>query len=126
MGNRQDWISIVARRKLGRSAEWRWAKWTALPGGYCVWGGVPRPKTRGKNKGSPTWDAPLDECVVLDAEIMAAELEYEDDTNRCCACSGDGQEWSGWSAADGNRYRPCRRCGATGVAPARVQAVPHV
>ena len=114
---RPDFINVVARAKLGKTDEWRWCRWTDIGGGYHVWGGVPRTLTRGKRKGELTWDGPLDQCAVTAREIREAEAAYEAATGACHKCGGDGKEWIGWSCYEGNKYGPCRRCGATGKAP---------
>lgn len=122
MSHRPDFLNIVARSKLGKGDDWRWCKWNAIADGYHVWGGVPRPKKSGPNKGRPKWDDPLDECLVTGREMAEAEAAYEASTGKCRVCGGTGQQWTGWSAKSGNEYRPCTRCGATGRAPEAAEA----
>jgi len=59
------------------------------------------------------------EDVLLDIRDMDAEpFRFEAETGKCADCGGDGQEWRGWSHIGGHKWRPCKRCGATGAAPA--------
>ena len=122
-----NWRERIARKKLGLSDEWEvcaWeAKWEVCAGeaiGFppakdvLVSLGVPRLLKSGKRKGEKTWKDSKDiiKCVVTEAELIAEYAEYERG-GKCCACFGTGEELSGWSKA-GVKYRPCRRCGATG------------
>lgn len=119
MSQRPDFIATVSREKLGMPIEWECYKWEKIgtTDDVLVTGGLPRLITRGPRKGRKTWDGAGAKVVVTQGEIEAAKLAYEAETNRCHRCGGDGQEWCGWSAAEGNRYKPCTRCNATGVAP---------
>lgn len=72
----------------------------------------------GKNKGKTNYKKPIDGTsktyFVLESDIRAWQEEKERRTGLCSDCEATGQRWAGWSAADGNRYQPCKRCNATG------------
>lgn len=46
-------------------------------------------------------------------------LTWEQRTGKCHRCAHDhpGQEWLGWSKAEGDKYRTCPRCKGTNQAP---------
>lgn len=99
---------------------WKAYRCESVEGGFLVRGCVPDGTyPRGKNKGRPRFRRPQSgttkDVIVSDADCDAHVLEYEAD-GKCFDCSGTGQAWFGWSKDAGNRYRDCRRCGATGVA----------
>lgn len=56
--------------------------------------------------------------VITPEEYDQEKAFYERDTGCCFDCRGTKQQWAGWGADTGTRYVPCRRCGATGRAPA--------
>lgn len=70
-------------------------------------------ETKRKN-GKSNWPKPHTQVVVTEGERDAEAARYEREHGRCRKCYGGGQEWGGWSAKDGNWYRPCSRCKATG------------
>lgn len=117
-----NFMEVVARKKVGEVQEWEVFKWEAVGEGehlsYIIEGGVPRLLKSGKRKGKKTWrDSPSKRTVVTKAEIVQAAKDYEAETGNCHVCCGSGQEWAGWSCDEGNKYRDCRRCSATGKAP---------
>jgi hypothetical protein len=83
-----------------------------------VSGGVPRLLKAGPRKGKPTWrDVPTQRAVVTRAELDAEKARYEADTGKCSECMGTGKVLASWSAAEGVKYRPCKRCDGTGERP---------
>jgi len=78
--------------------------------------------TSGKRKGTPVWSEPVDgtlRTIFMDsAKIEETKSIYEAKSGNCSECCGTCTEWAGWSQAEGTKYRPCRKCGATGLAAA--------
>ncbi len=114
------WVE-VAKRKVG-DPKWEWFSSERIgDGDFLMEGGEPRTISKGPRKGHRTWKhlAPHEKkkVVVTQAEIQQAEADYERDTGKCNVCGGSGQEWRGWSRDNGDRFRPCLRCDATGAAP---------
>lgn len=111
---------MAARKKLGLLDTWQAFKWELIgaAGDCLVEGGTPRLLTRGKRKGLPTWSDSTDinKCVVTEAEKAAVLVEYETETGNCSSCWGAGQEWRGWSAAEGTKRATCRKCSGSGKA----------
>jgi hypothetical protein len=108
-------MELAARRKLGRGEDWKACRWEAMTGGAMIDGGVPRILKAGPRKGKPTWKGQPIERVLLNEEDCAREVQlYIAETGNCPVCRGTGHEWRGWSRDDGDRYRPCPRCKATG------------
>lgn len=123
MGFSPNFTEIIARRKLGVGDEWRCAKWTRVgrTPDLVVTLGIPRILTRGPHKGSPSYSgSPFKECVVTDQEDRAERAAFERNSGKCVLCGGDGQQFTQWSRAHGNKFSPCQRCNATGAAPGRV------
>jgi hypothetical protein len=122
-----NFYNETARKKYNLPNDWEWYKMEALGahGKYDavkLTGAVAPKKTRGKYKGRPNWRK-LDkrtECavVITDVDIGLFKAAYERTTFNCHECAGSGQVWCGWSLDDGNRFRACSRCNATGKAPA--------
>ncbi|GAB3305762.1 hypothetical protein [Luteimonas notoginsengisoli] len=119
-----NFVEQVARQKLGVGNDWLMYAWEVVGelehADLIVTGGVPVGLfQRGPRKGRPKWDRKLSQRVVVTrAEERAALLAFEASTGKCSGCQGSGEQWAGWSAESGNRTRPCRRCQASGVAPA--------
>lgn len=89
--------------------------WEAVTGGSMVKGGVGRIITRGPRKGKRSWrGSKTTTVVVTEAEATSAREAYGRETGKCPRCEGSGQAWTGWSVDEGNRYKPCPECGATG------------
>ena len=100
---------VVAIRKA-KTPGWTPCAWERVGDDSLFRGSI---ETRHKN-GKPKWTKPYTAVVVTAAEIDAEEDRYEREHERCRACFGRGTEWTGWSKGEGNRYKPCRRCSATG------------
>lgn len=120
MGDRKiNFTEVVARRKLGVGDDWLMHGWEVVGNtdDLIVRGGVPVGLcSRGPRKGRPKWAGKSDSVVVTRAEERAERLKYEADTGKCHECQGTKETWAGWNCDTGDKYRPCRRCNATGVA----------
>lgn len=107
---RPDHVLSVARRKLNRPTAVM-ASWEALgpldtPDGLRV----------ELADDSETWSNRA--TVLIDIrEEDEEKARFERESGKCHVCGGDGQEWRGWNRETGHRWRPCKRCGATGAAP---------
>lgn len=100
---------------------WQGYVWEAMEGWHLITGEVPDGVyTRGPKKGKPRFRSPGSQhkkkVVVSDTELQQAAAAYEAETGKCWDCKGSGQEWASWSAAEGTKYRTCKRCGGDGKA----------
>lgn len=116
----QDAIDVAAK-KVGIDG-WEGYAWEAADGGSIVRGCVPDGVySKGPRKGQPKFSNPVcgteKTVVVALEELASAAAHHERSTGECWDCKGTGQTWAGWSAADGNRYKTCSRCGGSGSAP---------
>lgn len=121
-------LDEVARRKVSGPEGWAVCAWERIGTGndFVVTGGVPRLLKAGPRKGKPTWrDVPTQKAVVTGAEIEAEKARYEAHTGKCSDCTGKGEVFSSWSAADGIKYRKCQRCDGSGGRP-NVGIEPHL
>lgn len=111
----------VARRKLGVGEDWQTCRWEILGDtrdAVLIEGRVPHGVyTRGPRKGQPKFAPPYQKCVVTDAEIRDERARFELETGSCAECGGTAETWAGWNVNTGDKWRPCRRCNATGKAP---------
>jgi hypothetical protein len=112
-----DWVwhSFESLDHHGREPkDWQY---TMYEGGVYPWA-----KERGKYKGRTNYKRPLpgsEGKFVLDERAYEAWLPtWEERTDKCHLCKGTGQQYMGWSKAEGTKTRDCPRCGATGNAPA--------
>ncbi|WP_320152984.1 hypothetical protein [uncultured Tolumonas sp.] len=122
---RVDFVEMVARRKLNQPEEWELCGWERIgdSNDLIVEGGIPRPLKSGPRKGARTWrDSKISKVCVTDAEEIQEKLNYEKETGKCCKCAGTGSMWYEWHHIDGNKYKACNRCSATGVAPKQSEA----
>ena len=130
MSTRPTHLENHARELLKMPANWRYYRWQRMPEdappNCCthtlVTGAVCSAVfARGPRKGHTNWskrDAATDRSVLIsDEEHNARLLAWEERTGNCHRCGGAGQDWAGWSAKEGDRYRPCPRCAATGKRP---------
>jgi hypothetical protein len=97
---------------------WKWFELNchkdACPPGFTrVIGAVP---IGTKRDGRPKWPKKSESQTLFlsDAEIAEAERIWERENGKCFHCAGTREEWYSWSKDDGNKYRPCGRCKATG------------
>lgn len=108
-----DWYSATVQRLYGKPPEWRWWAWEAVGGGTLVTGAVPVSVSA---NGKPTWPkGDGEKFIVTDAQRVETMRHYEQAEGKCAQCYGHGTRWFGWSRDEGNRYKPCEFCGATGV-----------
>lgn len=127
-----SFFNETVQRLHGVSPEWHWCAIDASgsPGGYIkITGCVPIGRvTRGPRQGRLKWPPKKDmqSFWVHRSDLEESSLMYERDTGNCRVCSGSGQEWCGWHHIEGNKYRPCSRCKATGKAPSASVANPEV
>lgn len=123
MDDKIDFFNVVARKKLGVGADWRWCRSEVIgePGRYdadfLIEGGVPRTLKSGPNKGKRSWrNIRLLKCVVTRRDLVEAQARYEESTGLCHVCQGSKQTIAGSSRTEGTTYRVCSRCGGTGQA----------
>lgn len=115
-----NFIERAARKKLSESESWKMIGWELVgdTGDVIVKGGIPRKLKSGPRKGQDTWrDTEIKKACVTEKEDVIERLLYESETGNCSKCQGTKQMYAGWSAEEGNRYKPCNRCNATGIAP---------
>lgn len=117
-----DLLEQHAREKAGMGPEWAIYKWEAIPEakGSMLTGAVAPPLKAGKRKGKPNWrklDKSTEKRVFITKDEHAVwEAKWQASTGKCLECEGKGRVWTGWSAAEGSRFKPCDVCDATGVA----------
>jgi hypothetical protein len=122
MNARIDHGGNVALRKIGNPEGFTVCGWEVLDDGSVLYRMMREmPRADGERR---KWEGNEKTACVTRAEVIAEMTRHETDTGRCAECDGTTQEWAGWSAYEGNRWRPCRRCGATGKPrlPARTDA----
>jgi hypothetical protein len=118
MGMNVQHAQAVANRKIGSPEGWEWFRFEVVDDGILkLTGGVPTINQRG-NKKWPKMSLCRTSHVIA-AEIDAERERYERETGNCGSCFGEQKEWAGWNLTDGNRYRPCHDCNATGKAETR-------
>lgn len=123
-----DFYNMIAVER-GMPKGWQWYALKALGdpsvtprehAAALVTGGVPGERYKsGKRKGEVNWAKCTNrgELVITFRDYDERAVRWEHETGNCKTCGGDGQEWSGWSAGEGSRYRECTRCKGTGKAP---------
>lgn len=119
MGSHLETVALRKGRAKPEEAMCGWRIVGSNPecGDVLVTFGTFHVLTRGPRKGRRRWNKPLREVVVTEAEVRDEERAYEATSGHCHRCHGKGAEWAGWSAKTGTKTAPCRRCGATGIAP---------
>lgn len=110
-----------ARELLELPPEWEAFRWEVKGRGVYIEGAVPNGVfKRGPRKGHTNWklrDKATEAAIIISDDQHNRWLtNWEATTGQCYLCIGTTQEWAGWSAKDGSRYRPCTRCDATGLA----------
>lgn len=112
-----DRMVEIARRKLGGDPGLKWVSAKAVTGGFLIEMGKPtRTYAKGPRKGKDDWrKVETKQAIVTKEETEATELAYEAE-GKCSNCDGEGRESAGWSAAEGTKWRECRRCKGTGKA----------
>jgi hypothetical protein len=114
-----------AREMVGLGGDWDFYKLECLgnPGqtiGYQITGAIAPLVTRGKRKGRRNWEA-KDKATIRSVCIAKTDHEqwldqWEHRTGKCANCDGSGQTLASCSVIDGTTYRPCSKCGGTGLA----------
>lgn len=109
-------VTNLAIKKAGIEG-WMWYQWRSLENdeAHVVTGNVPYGVyERGEKKGRPRFSHPksthLKEVLVTKQELIHEALSYIERTGRCWNCKGSGQVWTGWSKANGSRFKPCPDC----------------
>lgn len=78
--------------------------------------GIGKPVSRGPNKGQRRWDMSRKRAIFVDRlDVLAAQEEWGAETGICPHCDA-GVDRYGWSQAEGEKTRPCRKCNGTGRA----------
>ena len=106
---------LVARKNANAGDDWQWARMEWIgndeSGGCLIEGGVPNID----HKGRARWTGvALEKVFVTPAQERAQRELYRKQTGKCDHCAGTGQQNVGWSHDAGNKYAPCKPCGATG------------
>lgn len=115
-------LERAALRKIGKLEDqgFHFCRFEAVgPNATLLSGGPCRTLQRGPNRGKVRVSSITHRIVVTDEEVELEVAAYERDTGLCGACMGRGQETAGWSAADGEKLRPCAHCLKTGKAVGR-------
>lgn len=122
--DRPDWLNIIAAER-GLPLGWSWfhSEWKgeSAHAVMIVKGGVAgHVFQRGPNKGKPNPKkrTSVSEMVVTRDDMRAVKAKWEAETGKCADCFGRGYCVVGWSKAEGEKYRGCTRCKATGAARA--------
>ena len=114
MSERIDHAETVALRKIGNPEGFSVCGWERLDDGSVMYRmQIEGPRDKDNYR---TWTGSEKKACITDAELKAEVARYESETGLCAKCQGSAQEWWCWSVEDGNRYRPCRKCNATGKA----------
>jgi hypothetical protein len=114
----------VANRKLGKVEGFQWYAWRIIdPDAVLMTGDVPTGiYTRGPRKGRPKFPKGDGRSVVVtEAEELAEKQRYEAESGKCGDCCGRGEVFASWHHIEGTKYRPCGKCGGSGL-HARPQA----
>jgi hypothetical protein len=120
-----DFYQLHAREKYGLPETWFVYKWECFPKEtrtetlYIEVTGMVAPMKKRKPS-ERDWrngdKSTRKTCVLPCKEHDEWIKQWEQKTGKCAHCT-DGQKWTGWSAAEGGRYKPCPHCNATGLAP---------
>lgn len=109
-------MEVVALRKIGNPTGFTLCGWEILDDDTTVVRMcLELPRVEGEKI---RWTGEAKKACVTEAEVKAEEVRYEAETGMCADCGGTKETWAGWSKNEGNKYRPCRKCGATGKASA--------
>ena len=106
---------LAARKNAQAGDDWQWAsmEWIGNgdTGGCLITGGIPNID----HKGRARWTGVALEKVFVTPEQEREQRElYRQQTGKCDHCAGTGKQSIGWSYDTGNKYAPCKPCGATG------------
>jgi hypothetical protein len=119
--DRPDFMSMAGRKKLRLDDSWRWVQAEVIKGTpdfMLRMGQEVGEITRGKNKGRKKYTPEKERRqVVVNRELIDAEQNaWEAEHKVCSDCGGTKRELCGFGR-DGDRFRACSRCKATGVPP---------
>lgn len=121
-----DFFNLTAQRVHGMPLDWRWC---SLDGHkkpedfFEMKGGVPVDElSRGPNKGSPKWPEQLDVIWVRMSDVDRVKHDWEQETGKCYACDGEGEEVASYSVDNGRTMRKCSRCNGSGKPPTQEAA----
>lgn len=117
--------------KRGAPAGWQWTELKAIGDVYekdrarqysqmdgYVHNGAKYATGKNAGKRKPRSPVPGTERTIIFTmgEFDAFVREWEIETGICSKCDGTGEEWASSSITEGSKYKPCRRCFATGKA----------
>lgn len=114
-----------ARHVLGLPDSWRWLKLDSEDDGrggvyFIIEGAISTGVVfkSGPRKGEINWKHKTGErrLIISRKEHDDFIASWEAKTGSCAGCGGTGAEFASWSALDGEKTRPCRKCKATGKA----------
>src|SRR4029077_2583810 len=106
-------VESAARRKLKASEGWKGHTFECVGEDYIVTGSVPGGK---KRNGTPKWAGEGEKAIVTRAEAQDEIKRYERETKNCSICLGKKEVLARWSVVNGLELKPCKACGATGLA----------
>lgn len=113
-----DHGATAALRKIGNPPSFSVCGWNALDDGSVIYQMMEElPREAGCRR---KWTGPVKKACVTRNEVAEEERRYETETGKCSLCGGTKRMWAGWSTESGNKYRPCTRCGETGVPRAQL------
>ena len=119
-----DIHAITARRVHNLPDEWRPCIYESLDRdlGFALTGAVPIGiYSRGPRKGRPKWPPKRDlqRVVITTDEVRQTQIQWENETGKCCRCGGSGDQEKSVSVKDGavqRTYRTCIGCEGSGKA----------
>lgn len=123
-----DSLNLYLRDRFGVPEAWRWVELDrsddAAPAGFGRVRGAVCPNRR---DGGPAWDRrdrATERTLFIEFSDWARwEESLALSRGVCRQCWGSGQEFAGWSKAEGRKTRTCGRCGGSGkpspVGPAK-------
>lgn len=126
-GTAPDFYNLYAKER-GAPDGWRWYSLQVIGdvtdranSVYQIKGAVCTAVYKsGRLKGHTNWtkrDRSTErDYIVTPSAFDEFVAKWETATGRCSRCGGDGKELQS-CGIDGNTYRPCRRCSASGKAP---------
>jgi hypothetical protein len=126
-----DFFNLFAIKVRGAPAGWQWERIATIGDlgekdrarqysemeGYVHDGTTfKRGKRAGKRKPGCAVEGTRRKIIFTMADLDAFMRAWELETGQCHRCFGTGEELAGSSTTDGDRYRACSRCFATGKA----------
>lgn len=115
-----DFWNLYAREKLGVGETWEWYQLRAQEADNETdiveirGANRPPPYASGKHVGSPNWNrrdrSTERRFLVAMGDLEVFKREWKKRTGLCRDCGDTGRSCSGWSATEGARFKPCRKC----------------